>query len=80
MSILATTTRLVSGAASLFATNVEKNQAGERCFSFAQDLLRICQNKLDIRYLLALYREVSQTLELIIRSRTVHRRSTGVRW
>jgi len=56
MSILAVTARLVAPARASLPVS-QRDTAGEEYFSFAQDLLRISQNKLDIRHILALYRE-----------------------
>ncbi|KAF1814417.1 hypothetical protein P152DRAFT_512783 [Eremomyces bilateralis CBS 781.70] len=54
MSIFAVTARLVEGARALLPAS-ERDQAGERYFELAQDLIRTSRNKLDIRHILALY-------------------------
>lgn len=56
MSILAVTARLVEDAKALVPAS-ERDQAGEKYFELARDFLRISKNKLDIRHILALYRE-----------------------
>lgn len=55
MSILAVTVRLVESSKGLFSAS-ERDQAGEKYFELAQDLIRLSKNKLDIRHILALYR------------------------
>lgn len=69
MSILAVTAHLVESAKALLPS-AERDQAGENYYEIAQDLLRICKNKLDIRYILALYRNLSDLLShsMLIRS------------
>ncbi|OCF54409.1 hypothetical protein L486_07957 [Kwoniella mangroviensis CBS 10435] len=52
MSILAVTARLVEGGRGLVPA---ADRAGEAYYEFAQDLLRVSKNKLDIRHILALY-------------------------
>ncbi|WVF67228.1 hypothetical protein IAT40_001976 [Kwoniella sp. CBS 6097] len=52
MSILAVTARLVEGGRALVPA---ADRAGEVYYEFAQDLLRVSKNKLDIRHILALY-------------------------
>ncbi|WVQ72168.1 hypothetical protein IAR50_001713 [Cryptococcus sp. DSM 104548] len=52
MSILAVTTRLVESARPFVQ---EKDKQGELFYEFAQDLLKVSTNKLDIRHILALY-------------------------
>ncbi|WWC73361.1 uncharacterized protein I206_107328 [Kwoniella pini CBS 10737] len=52
MSILAVTARLVEGGRGLVPA---AERAGETYYEFAQDLLRVSKNKLDIRHILALY-------------------------
>ncbi|WRT68787.1 uncharacterized protein IL334_005767 [Kwoniella shivajii] len=52
MSILAVTARLVEGGRSLVPV---ADRTGESYYEFAQDLLRVSQNKLDIRHILGLY-------------------------
>ncbi|WVQ94815.1 hypothetical protein IAU59_001898 [Kwoniella sp. CBS 9459] len=52
MSILAVTARLVEGGRALVPA---ADRAGESYYEFAQDLLRVSKNKLDIRHILALY-------------------------
>jgi hypothetical protein len=56
MSILAVTARLVPSSRELLPVS-EREQAGESYYELAQDLLHISKNKLDIRHILALYRE-----------------------
>nr|XP_019047902.1 hypothetical protein I302_04522 [Kwoniella bestiolae CBS 10118]OCF26832.1 hypothetical protein I302_04522 [Kwoniella bestiolae CBS 10118] len=52
MSILAVTARLMEGGRGLVPA---ADRAGEAYYEFAQDLLRVSKNKLDIRHILALY-------------------------
>ncbi|KAM0755493.1 hypothetical protein T439DRAFT_4590 [Meredithblackwellia eburnea MCA 4105] len=54
MSILSVTVRLLDEAKSLFDPS-EAQDIAVGYYEFARDLLRITQNKLDIRYLLTLY-------------------------
>lgn len=65
MGILAVTVRLVESARALLPPS-ERLQAGEAYFDLANDLLRISTNKLDIRYILALYRWFGQLLPRLI--------------
>jgi len=59
MAILAVTVRLAETAKTLFPPS-ERHQAGEAYFELSKDLLRTSKNKLDIRYILALYRWFGQ--------------------
>ncbi|WWC64303.1 uncharacterized protein I303_106913 [Kwoniella dejecticola CBS 10117] len=52
MSILAVTAKLVDGGRGIVPA---ADKAGETYYEFAQDLLRVSMNKLDIRHILALY-------------------------
>ncbi|OCF34177.1 hypothetical protein I316_04127 [Kwoniella heveanensis BCC8398] len=52
MSILAVTAKLVEGGRALVSA---ADRAGEAYYEFAQDLLRVSKNKLDVRHILALY-------------------------
>lgn len=57
MSILAVTVRLVGNTRTLFPLS-DHLQAGETYFQLSKRLLQISTNKLDIRYILALYRRL----------------------
>ncbi|KAF7561742.1 hypothetical protein G7046_g2399 [Stylonectria norvegica] len=65
MGVLAVTVRLVESARALLPPS-ERHQAGEAYFELAQDFLRASKNKLDIRYILALYRWFAQLLPHLI--------------
>ncbi|WVQ81680.1 hypothetical protein IAT38_003805 [Cryptococcus sp. DSM 104549] len=52
MSILAVTAKLVDSVKPLLP---EADRGGEQYYEFAQDLLRVSANKLDVRHILALY-------------------------
>lgn len=56
MSILAATARLVPAAKDLLPAE-ERSDPGRQYYEFALYLMRISGSKLDIRYILALYRE-----------------------
>lgn len=64
MSMLAVTARLVAPARANLSPS-QRHSAGDDYFAFAQDLLRISQNKLDIRHILALYRQSARTLLMV---------------
>lgn len=55
MAILAVTVRLVESSRALLSPS-ERLRAGEAYFEVANYLLRTSMNRLDIRYILALYR------------------------
>lgn len=65
MSILAVTARVVESARALFE---DVDSVGDSYYDFARDLLHVAKNKLDIRYILALYSSfhVSSTLNCIL--------------